>query len=131
LARSPEYQFERLKRPDAFTGAERFTRLDTHRIGLGISFFHPSGLTARIQPTYVDQDGDFVMAGPFGGTERDSDRFWVMDASLSYRLPKRWGIVSIEVKNLFDESFRFQDTDPSNPSIVPESWVLARFTLDF
>jgi hypothetical protein len=60
-----------------------------------------------------------------------SDQFWVVDASLSYRLPKRYGIIKIGVKNAFDRDFQFQDTDPANPSITPERVATATITLAF
>jgi hypothetical protein len=53
----------------------------------------------------------------------------VVDASIGYRLPKRYGIITVEARNLFDENFRFQDTDPSNPTIYPERLVLVKVTL--
>jgi hypothetical protein len=37
----------------------------------------------------------------------------------------------LEARNLFDEEFKFQDTDPANPRISPESLILARCTLVF
>lgn len=130
LAASGEYQYERLKRDKTFVGEDEFTRVTTHRVALGLNFFHPSGLFARLRTTYLDQDGRF--GDPRGGVvEPGDDQFWVVDSALGYRLPKRYGIVSLEVKNLFDEDFRFQDTDPTNPSIQPERFVFARFTLAF
>jgi outer membrane receptor protein involved in Fe transport len=56
---------------------------------------------------------------------------WYVDASIGYRLPKRYGKVTIEARNLFDKNFRFQDTDPSNPKIYPEYLILVKFTLAF
>lgn len=41
------------------------------------------------------------------------------------------GLVTIEAKNLFDEEFQFQDTDPASPLVIPERLVLFRFTLAF
>ena len=64
-------------------------------------------------------------------TEEKSDDFWLVDASIGYRLPKRRGIVSIGVANLFDEQFNFVDTDPFNPRVYPERLVFGRFTLAF
>ncbi len=54
-----------------------------------------------------------------------------MDTALGYRLPKRRGLVSVGVSNLFDESFNFVDTDPFNPRIYPERLVYGRITLAF
>jgi outer membrane receptor protein involved in Fe transport len=59
------------------------------------------------------------------------DQFWVFDASISYRLPKRFGLLTVVAKNLFDKSFRFQDTDPENPRMQPKRLVLAKVTLAF
>jgi hypothetical protein len=37
----------------------------------------------------------------------------------------------VEARNLFDENFRFQDTDPANPDIYPERLILGKITLAF
>ena len=136
LALGAEYQFERFKNPLEFSKDEQITQLNTHRFSVEIKFFHPCGFSARLKPTYVDQDGEFVVppAGPpppFFASIPGDDQFWVFDASIGYRLPQRWGLITIEAKNLFDETFRFQDTDPSNPEIYPERLILARFTVAF
>jgi tetratricopeptide (TPR) repeat protein len=131
LALKAEYQFERLEAPEEFT-IFNTSKLNTHRLLLGIAFFHPSGFSARFVPTYVAQDGDFVTGPPFGlrGVSKEN-QFWVFDASISYRLPKRYGLITVEAKNLFDKSFKFQDTDPENPSMQPKRLVLAKVTLAF
>jgi len=82
-----------------------------------------------VKATYFDQEGEFedsmweVVPG--------EDQFWVVDASIGYRLPNRWGLVTLEARNLFDEDFRFQDTNPGFPRIYPESLFLARVTLAY
>ncbi|UCG07810.1 MAG: TonB-dependent receptor, partial [Desulfobacterales bacterium] len=129
FALSAEYQYEDLERDSEFVGDGLFTDLKTHRVPLGIGFFHPTGIIARLNATYVYQDGNF--GDPFSGVESDDDRFWVMDATMSYRLPNRYGLISLEAKNLFDEAFKFQDTDPSNPRIIPERMIFGRITLSF
>ncbi|HMK49400.1 MAG TPA: hypothetical protein VK435_05060, partial [Thermodesulfovibrionales bacterium] len=132
LAVSVEYELEKFKRPEEFD-ADYFTRLNTHRLMLGIGFFHPSGFSVRLNPSYVSQNGqiDRFTGEPFVTFKHEEDSFWVFDASVSYRLPKRMGILSIVGKNLFDESFKFQDTDPRNPGVQPKRLVLAKFTLEF
>ncbi|QTA88557.1 TonB-dependent receptor domain-containing protein [Desulfonema magnum] len=131
LAFSTDYLFERFKRPLEGMGPEYIHRLDTHRLAFGINFFHPSGISLRLKPTYVDQEGEFGIRGPFFEAVPGEDQFWVVDASLSYRFPKGWGIFTLEAKNLFDKSFQFQDSEPSNSSIYPESLILGRFTVAF
>ena len=55
----------------------------------------------------------------------------MLDGSISYRLPRRWGILTLEGRNLLNEGFRFQDTDVANPTLIPERLVLFRFTLAY
>jgi hypothetical protein len=86
-------------------------------------------LEIRLQASWVDQKGEF--GDPFAGFEPDDDQFWILDASIGYRLPKRFGIITVEGKNLLNEGFKFQDTDPANPRIAPERFILGRITLSF
>jgi hypothetical protein len=133
LSLSAEYQYEWIKRDDELLGVDSFIKLKTQRVPLGINFFHPSGLSTQFKGTYVDQEGDFgdpLTGGTFvvpGG----EDNFWYFDGSISYRLPKRWGIFSVGAKNMFNKNINFQDTDPANPKIYPEQLIFARFTLSF
>jgi tetratricopeptide (TPR) repeat protein len=132
IAASAEYQYELFERDD-FAGELHATRLRTHRVPLTVKLFHPSGFSARVRVTYVDQEGDIASAPPqpFPVTTDESDRFWMTDAAISYRLPRRRGIVSVGVANLFDEDIQFQDTDLEHPTVYPERFVFARVTLSF
>ena len=130
VALSAEYFYEWLDRETIAT-EDGIVQVTTHRFPLGAGFFHPCGASAGVKATYVDQNGKFVPLISEEGIpgEEGSDQFWVVDASIGYRLPKRWGILTLEGKNLFDKSFRYQDTDRDNPSIPPERTVVFRFTL--
>ena len=130
LAITGEYQYENFKRDPEPHIPKSYERLRTHRLPLSLSIFYPLGLTTVIKTTYVDQEGKFVNPVSSAIFE-DSDNFWVVDASIGLRLPKRYGIVSIEARNLFNEKFKFQDTDFANPSIYPERLILAKVTLAF
>ena len=68
---------------------------------------------------------------PFFASENGKDHFWVVDAAVRYRLPKHFGLLSLEVKNLFDETFQFQDSDPSSSSIYPDQVILLKFAFKF
>jgi tetratricopeptide (TPR) repeat protein len=129
LALNTEYQYERFDRSGEATGVEQISDLKTQRLPLGASWFSPGGLIGKLRATYVNQKGKFGLGLADNQTEKDSDNFWIVDASLGYRLPKRYGIVSLGVLNLFDEEFNFQDTDPALPQIAPERTVLLRFTV--
>lgn len=128
-ALTAEYYYERLRRDPAFVGEELIRKVNTHRVPLGVSLFHPWGVTARLRGTYVDQRGEF--GDPFSGTLSGGDRFWVMDASLAYRLPNRWGVVSVEARNLLDQRFRFQETDPATPVVSPGRLVLFKLNIAY
>jgi tetratricopeptide (TPR) repeat protein len=127
VAATAEYRFERLHR--TLPLADGVTKATTHRVPLGLAFFHPSGARARIKTTYVQQTGEFENS--LGEIVPGRDRFWVTDASVGYRLPRRLGLLSIEVKNLFNERFRYQDTDPRSPAFYPERLVIGRLTLGY
>jgi tetratricopeptide (TPR) repeat protein len=129
VAVTAEYLFERFERDRAARNPEAIATARTHRAPFGVSLFLPAGLTARLKATYVHQSGDF--GSPAGDVVRGRDDFWVIDAALSYRLPRRWGIVTVEARNLFDQTVRFQDTSPGNPVFHPERLILARFTLAY
>jgi len=110
----------------------RKSQIDAIIVPLGINFFHPSGLSASFGATYYDQEGDFVKEGPIVlPSEKGDDNFWVADAFLSYRLPKRYGFITVGVTNLFDEEFEYADTDIDNPSIQPERFFFGKVTLAF
>jgi outer membrane receptor protein involved in Fe transport len=137
MSTSAEYQYERFAREREYVGPEGFYYIKTQRLPLGIRLFHPLGFIAGLKTTYIDQKANFK------GDSSEEDQFWVVDASIGYRLPKRWGLITIEAKNLFDESFNYQDTDsatiggnaistlPLNPLISPERLILAKITLVF
>jgi tetratricopeptide (TPR) repeat protein len=126
LALSAEYQYERFERDSKFVAG--IEDVETHKVPFGLGYFHPCGMFFRVKETYIDQDGKFLSQTtpfPFSG----SDQFWLTDASVGYRLPERYGIFAVEAKNLFDESFRYQDTDPVSPVLQPERSVVFKFTL--
>jgi tetratricopeptide (TPR) repeat protein len=100
----------------------------TKRLPLGISLFHPSGFSVGLKATYVDQEGEFEESGIVVPGE---DRFWVVDASVGYRLPNRFGFITINGRNLFNQHFRFEEEDLGNPVLSRERLILTRFTLAF
>jgi hypothetical protein len=109
----------------------------TYSIPLGVRYFHPSGFFAGVGVTFVRQDLDRAHnnATEFGEGESN---FTVVDAQVGYRLPKRFGIVSLQVANLFDESFKYQDDSyresqdsPSVGPYIPERQVMLYLTLNW
>jgi len=123
IALSSEFQFERFKSPGHHDNP---ARVDTQRVPLGVHFFHPSGFSAHARATYVVQH---VQLDELSGSRSGRTDFWLFDPEISYRLPKRYGIVAVGVTNLFDTEFKFFERDLKNPTIQPERFVYARFTV--
>lgn len=124
-----ELQFEQFGRDPTASNPDEFASLDLLRIPVELRYFDPSGLFGLLRTTFVRESGDFLNApgNVFGGRST----FATVDAALGWRLPGRAAVGVIEVDNLFDSRFRFQDTDPTNPRVVPRLQVLARITLGF
>ena len=89
LAFSAEWLWEDFDRDEDLTDGAK--EVKTHYIPLGINFFHPSGLSASLKGTYVNQDGKFERQGTLGTFEDGDDKFWLVDAAIRYRFPKRYG----------------------------------------
>jgi tetratricopeptide (TPR) repeat protein len=130
LALKGEYLYEKNERNEPFTMGAR--TLETHRVPLGIHFFHPSGLGAMFRATYYNQKGEFeTLTAERGTYVSGDDQFWVCDAAISYRLPRRYGFITAGATNLFDQSFKYYDTDPENPSIQPSRMFFIKATVAF
>jgi tetratricopeptide (TPR) repeat protein len=127
FALSADYLYQKFDRD-----GDLAPEVKTQRVPMAIRFFHPCGAMAMFKGTYFDQEGTFFLIGQSPSTdtpESGEDRFWIFDASVGYRFPKRYGIASVEVRNLFDRQFQYQDTDPFNPVVWPERSVLFKITL--
>lgn len=106
-----------------------------------LSYYAPSGFFAQFETIYVNQRVElFDLEKLF--TFTDGDEFVLIDAAIGYRLPKRYGIFNIGVKNLLNNGFKFQGFDGRIPTIqgqgpgqsppfLPERTIFAQFTLAF
>jgi tetratricopeptide (TPR) repeat protein len=124
-----EYLYEDFQRDEVFSDGAR--EVESHYFPLGVNFFHPSGLSASFTGTYVDQDGSFERATAVRTFENGQDNFWLLNAAINYRLPKRYGFLTVGVSNLTDEDFEHFDTDDDNAFIQPDRVAFARITLAF
>lgn len=102
----------------------------TSRLPLSVGLFHPSGLIVNATVTYWNQNGTFEpQAAPIGTSVSGRDAFWLTDLAVGYRMPKRYGLITVGVKNFFDQKFNYFDTDPRNPLIIPDRMVFFKVTL--
>lgn len=116
------------------TTSDGFEKLKTRRNPLTLTY-HPSDkLTVSWVNTYVHQKGIFWKNGATlidrATVEHGDESFWLMDASLSYRLPKRRGQWTVGVKNLLAENYRYEDYNSYDPLLPMRTWVPSDYTKD-
>ncbi len=132
-----EYLYEGFKMLDGQYRRMSFpTRLETTSVPINVRYFNPSGFFTGVGTTYVDQRASYdPEANP--SIASGSAHFFLLDATVGYRLPKRWGIVALEARNLMNQQFQFQDywfqtaTNNTDPRFLPERTWLARIVLNF
>lgn len=114
-------------------------QVDTNRLPLIVRYFSPSGVFGEISLTYVYQKAK-IDGVPFNETGElfvGSNKFILVDTAVGYRLPKRQGILSLEIKNLLDRNFHYEEIssqlspEPGNPLSIPQRLIFAKFTLNF
>ena len=131
LALTAAYRYEEFSRPLEFPGRELITSVKTTTIPLGATLQLRNMFFGTIAANYVRQSGLFFNASldplPLPG----EDTFWVTDMSFGYRLPRRRGTLSLDVRNVFDEDFQFQETDLFSRQFARERVVLFRASLAF
>jgi tetratricopeptide (TPR) repeat protein len=123
-----EVLFEQFSRDPTNNGPHQ---IDTLSFPTAISYFNPHGIFANLTGTFVSQEIDR------SGTNNEGiENFFLVDASLGYRLPNRRGIFSVEARNIFDQTFLFRNisfrtAEPINSRFVPTRTIFARLTLNF
>ena len=128
LGIAAEYFSERFERDFPSTDLRSPSQLSTKWAPIMLTYFQPNGLFGKVRTSFVTQEIDSSSAG------QAEDSFWICDLSLGYRLPRRYGVVSIDAKNLFNKEFRFHDVDFQNGTIPrvlfqPERTIFLRFGL--
>ena len=101
---------------------------------LQLIYAAPSGWFATARRAFVAQDVDQPDSDQ--NTDLDSNGVFV-DLAAGYRLPKRRGVVALQVTNLLDQDLSFQDESfrtsrgRVNPRFIPSRMFLATVTLNF
>ncbi len=86
--------------------------------------------------TFVRQEVDRQEAQNQEPQNEGVENFFLLDAAVGYRLPNRRGILSLEARNLFNQSFLYRNTsfntsEPVTARFVPERTIFARMTFNF
>ncbi len=135
LSLSSEYFYERISQPNIFMNRQDgfFHLSETHRIPLTLSFFHSTGLSFKIRNTFVHQSGLFQSCAFCQESTPGNSNFFLVDLSLGYRLPYRYGIINLGVNNLFDDRNDYQNTSVNSNEVIfaPERIFYSRITLAF
>ncbi|MCB0336850.1 MAG: TonB-dependent receptor, partial [Bdellovibrionales bacterium] len=76
--------------------------ITSHRTSLSLRYFMPGGLFAYQRSTWRQQD----RVGSFFFDDGTED-FWVHDIGLGYRLPDRQGSIRLEIQNILDNDFSY------------------------
>ena len=130
VALRAHYQYDQYA--NSLPGAGQFSdaQLYTSRVPLSAGFFHPSGFIANVTVTYWNQTGTFEpLSQPLGTRVDGHDTFWLTDAMIGYRMPERYGLIVVGVKNLFDQQFNYFNTDWRNPIIQPDRLAFFKITI--
>jgi len=134
IAVGAEYFYETIKNPERPVSPSNvlsggpFDSVETHRVPLSVSWFHPSGLAFKVKNSFVHQSGMFHDITLNDKTPGRSS-FFIVDMSLSYRLPQRFGLISLGINNLFDDRIHFQNTGNDEPILAPGRILFSRINI--
>ncbi len=77
-----------------------------HEVTAGVFFVDSSGFSASLRENYRRQDGATFGRRGLGGRRTDTQtKIFTTDATVSYELPRKFGLISFEATNLFDRRF--------------------------
>jgi len=135
VALSAEYLFDSYERDFPEAGSNAPYNVETHSLPLTLSYFHASGISARIRGTYINQRAkrnlDTLLPD-----ETLTDDFTLVDLHFGYRLPNRYGMINLSITNVFDTYFNYQDMNfltpnEQDPGIKPERQVFLSASFSF
>jgi opacity protein-like surface antigen len=136
VAFSSEYRFDEFRRDYTINNEipNNPRSVATHQVPLSLNMYHSSGLFSKVSGTFVNQTVEYV--NDQNGLDKESDRFWIFDAAIGFRLPKRIGSMSLEVRNLFNnKNFHYNSVfDASGPRLsafVPEREIFFKLNLAY
>jgi hypothetical protein len=130
LSFNSEIDYEALHRTFLGSDIDGFSKIQLLRVPIELRYFDPNGLLGLARTTVVREQGQFRdMTRPFTtGLTSGKGTFATVDMGIGWRYPGRPLIATVEVQNLLDSHFHYQDTDQLNPRIFPRRTFLARMT---
>ena len=112
-------------------------RVWTGTIPLQLTYTLPSGWFAFGRTSYLSQEVDSFDDEDSSEETRQDSRGVLIDLAAGFRLPKRRGVIALEIANLLDTDLKYQDEsfrssrNEVNPRFLPTRTFLATITLNF
>ncbi len=141
LGVSSEYQFEEFKSDFVINQVDPLDprAVQTHKVPLSISFFQPDGFFAKLSSTYINQSVQSVLdlgRNPPPNSQSlgvETSEFWIFDASIGFKFPKKIGNITFELRNIGNNGFKYQSVfDAEGPQLspfVPERQMFVKLNL--
>ncbi|MCG7893153.1 MAG: FecR domain-containing protein [Candidatus Thiodiazotropha taylori] len=101
--------------------------MNTQTLSLSIKHSTTIGLFAELEAVHISQEINDTLET--GGLTSSSDRFWLGNISLGMKLPKRTGILALDIHNVFDREFNYQSIDPGTGTPVTSSNYPERYAI--
>ena len=98
----------------------------TNKTRLGLNYYHPSGFFSFGSGTWRHQTRDNYFEA---GSESVS-AFWIFTAGCGWQLPNRHGAVQLVARNIFDETFQYEQPT-SDLTTLPGADVQFAINLNF
>jgi len=133
LTTRTEYQYDAFDRPAKYSANHHdttvgFPLLRTYQLPFSINFFSDKGSTIKITATHVNQTGTFYYPA-LESFDQHAERFWTVDASISFRLKNQAGSMTVGANNLLDKNFRYHNIDNTTHHIMPERIIYTALSL--
>jgi len=93
-----------------------------HRLKLGLRLVYPNGFSAGIDQTY--RNIEFENRGY-------TEHIWITDMDVGYEFPGKKGVLTLALKNLFDQHFNWVTDRFTLKGRAPERQATASFSLYF
>jgi tetratricopeptide (TPR) repeat protein len=126
-------EFDYYKLDDDPIGRNDPEDVKTWLFPLTARWFHPSGLFAEASASFLYQQVSRTDEATF---EEGSDDTWLLGAAVGWRLPDRRGLIALQVANLLDSHFKYEDdsfrtNEEVGSRFIPDRTVLLRANLNF
>jgi tetratricopeptide (TPR) repeat protein len=130
LTTSLALEYEKLTRDPLFISADLFLDVTTKSIPFNVTISR-NLWSARMTTTFVSQRGHFFFAPLGSESAADSSKFTMTDFSVSRSIGRNKGSIGLEIKNVLDKGYRFQETDVVHPRFSTQRLFLLKGIAQF